>query len=494
MQISSYAQSITMRNNINQIQTQLSDLQRQLTTGLKTDNYAGLGDARSLVLALTNQVSQSNSYLDTITTTQLRMTSSMNALDSMNDIASELKTGSLSSTFDLTSGGQTNLQITSGMRLSEIVDLLNLNVGDRQLFGGKDTQTTPVVNASLMLNGDTTHAGLKTLIAERNAADLGDGLGRLALTSPTPGTVSVAEDVDGSPFGFKLSNVNSSLSGVTVNGPTGTPLAVDVTFATPLPSEGQSISLDLTLPDGTSTTVSLTATTSNPPGPGQFTIGADATTTAANFQTALGTSLQAEAKQSLVAASTMEAGNNFFTNPPVRVDGPPYDSATATVDGTADDTVIWYQGDSSGTAGDNFIATIGDGSQVAYGARADQSALSTVVKSAAILAAVSYTGSDDNEPHAYAELTKRTASALNYDNGAQSLQNVITDMGLKSATLDSAQSKLQTQISTSKSVLSDTQNADPYDVATQLTALMTQLQASYQVTSSLSQLSLVKFL
>jgi enoyl-CoA hydratase/carnithine racemase len=37
---------------------------------------------------------------------------------------------------------------------------------------------------------------LKQLIAERNQADLGaSGLGRLVLSSPTPTSVSVAEDV-----------------------------------------------------------------------------------------------------------------------------------------------------------------------------------------------------------------------------------------------------------------------------------------------------------
>ena len=497
MQISSYAQSLTMRNSISQIQTQLSDLQRQLTSGLKTDSYAGLGDARSLVLALTGQMQKSNSYLDTIQSTQLRITSSMNALQNLNNIGSELKTGSLSSTFKLTSGGQTDLQITAGMRLSEAVDLMNLNVADRQLFGGKDTQTTPVVTSAMMLDGDTTHAGLKTLIAQRNAADIGDGLGRLALTSATPGTVNIAEDASPSAFGFKLSNFNSTLSGTTVSDPATTPASLDVAFGATQPSEGQSVSFDLKLPDGTSTTVKLTATLKSPPGAGEFTIGTDAATTATNFQSALTTSIQSEAKQSLVAASTVQAGNEFFTNPPMRVDGPPYNTATATVAGTPDNTVIWYRGDSTGTPGNNFIATVGDGAQIAYGARADQGALATVVKNAALLAAVSYTGTSANaadETKAYAELTKRTASSLNHNDGSQSLESVMTDMGLKSATINTAQTKLQTQISTSKSVLADTTNADPYDVATKLSSLMTQLQASYQVTSSLSQLSLVKFL
>ncbi len=493
MQISSYAQSLNMRSSMAQIQTQLADLQRQLSSGLKADSFSKLGDARNLVLALNNQVSQSKSYLDTIDLTALRVKSSSDALTRLNDITSEIKTGSLTSTFNLTSGGQTNLQITARSRLDEVVDLLNLNVGDRQLFGGKATQTEPVVSSSLMLDGDTTHAGLKTVIAQRNAADIGDGSGRIALTSPAAGSVSIAEDAAGSPFGFKLSNVTSTLAGATVSGPAGTPPAVDVAFGATLPNDGDTISLDLTLPDGTSTTVKLKATINSPAGAGEFTIGADATATAASFQAALGTSLQAEAKTTLKAASTAQAGNDFFSNTPQRVDGPPYDTAVGLKAGTADDTVFWYRGDTSSPAGNNFLATIGDSAQVAYGARADQSALATVVKNTALLAAVTYTGTDSSETQAYAEMTKRTSAALDFS-GTQSVVDIVTDLGLKASTLDSAKTNLQTQISTSQTVLADTQNADPYDVATQLTTLVTQLQASYQVTSTLSKLSLVNFL
>jgi flagellin-like hook-associated protein FlgL len=492
MQISTYAQSMTMRNNVSNIQTQLADLQRQLSTGLKSDSFSGLGSSRNLVLALNDQVAQSNSYLSTIDMTSLRVQSSADALTRLDQISSELQTGGLTSTFNLTSGGQTDLQTTAGMRLNEAIDLLNLNVGDRQLFGGKQTQTTPVVSSDLMLNGDTTHAGLKQVISERNQADLGDGRGRLVLTSPAPGSVSLAEDDATSPFGFKLSNVSSTLTGATVTGPTGSPAAIGVSFGSPLPSPGDSLSVDLKLPDGTTTTLKLTATTDSPPAAGQFTVGADAATTATNFQNALDTSLQASAKTTLKAASTVQAGNDFFGNPPQRVSGTPA-TATALVAGTPDNTVQWYQGDTTGTPGNNFVATVGDGSTIAYGARADQSAIRTVVQSAAVLAAVTYTGTDSSEGDEYSALTQRTSAALNFT-GTQSVQDIVTDLGLKSATLATSKTNLQTQISTSQTILDNTQNADQYTVATQLSSLITQLQASYQVTASLSKLSLANFL
>lgn len=491
MQVSSYSQSVTMKNAVGQIQAQLADLQRQLTTGIKADSFSTLGTSTSLVLALNDHVDQSTSYVSTIDATQLRLKVSSDVLTRVNTIASDMQTGGLTSNFDPQSGSQTPLQQTAGSYLTELTSLLNESVADRQLFGGKDTQTPPVVSADLMLNGDTTRAGLKTVIAERNQADLGaNGQGRLSLSSPASGTTAVTEDAG--VFGFKLGNVSSSLSGATVAGPTGSPASLDVAFGASLPNAGDSISIDLKLPDGTSTTVKLTATSANPPAGGQFTIGADAATTAANFQAALGGALQGEASRTLTAASAVQASNDFFGNPPQRVSGAPA-TATGLVAGTPADTVYWYQGDTSGTPGNNFISTIGDGQQMAYGARADQSAIATVVKAAALLAAVNYSSADPSAAASYSALTQRTSSALSFS-GTQSVKGIITGMGLQAANLDTAKTNLQTQISTSQTLLADKQNADSYSVATQLSTLMTQLQASYQVTASLSKLTLANFL
>ena len=494
MQISSLSQSTAMKNSIANIQTQLADLQQQLTTGYKADTYAKLGSATSVVLSLNNQVSQSNSYINTINTVQLRIQTSADALTSINSMASSVKTGSLTSSFNLSAGTgtQTSFQTTAGAYLDQMVSLLNQNVADRYLFGGKDTQTTPVVSTDLMLNGDTAHAGLKTVIAERAKADLGaDGMGRLSTSTPTADSVSLTEDTG--VFGFKLSSVSSNLTGATVTGPTGSPASLNVQFGSTLPTDGDTISLDMKLPDGTTTTIKLTATTKSPAGAGQFSIGADAATTAANFQSALTTSIKSEAGSTLKAASAVQAGNDFFGNPPQRVSGSDPYTATALQDGTTADTVFWYQGDTSGTAGDNFVATVGDGQQIAYGARADQSAIATALKAAAVISVVQYDATDTNAAASYSALTQRTATALNYK-GTQSIEGIVTKLGLQSSNLDSTKASLQTQISTSQSLLGDNLNANDYEVSTKLTTLMTQLQASYQITSSLSKLSLVSYM
>ena len=162
------------------------------------------------------------------------------------------------------------------------------------MFSGRDTDKPAVETYDHMLNGNGSQAGLKQIISERNQADLGaNGLGRLTLSSPSAGTVELTEDT--TTFGMKMASVSSTLSNATITGPAGSPASMSVDFTGGNPSPGDAITMRFTMPDGTTENMTMTATTANPPGANSFTIGVNATDTAANFQTAmtgaLGTSL-----------------------------------------------------------------------------------------------------------------------------------------------------------------------------------------------------------
>jgi flagellin-like hook-associated protein FlgL len=92
MQISTLSQSLSMRQSINDMRAQFDNLQRQLSTGLKTDSYAKLGTDRNTVLSLAHQLSQLTTYTNTITKTGMRIEIMADALTRMNSIASETKT------------------------------------------------------------------------------------------------------------------------------------------------------------------------------------------------------------------------------------------------------------------------------------------------------------------------------------------------------------------------------------------------------------------
>ena len=69
--------------------------------------------------------------------------------------------------------------------LDEVVNLLNTDVDGRYLFAGGSVDQRPVETTAALLDGVGGKAGFKQVAAERLAADQGDGLGRLTLTTAT---------------------------------------------------------------------------------------------------------------------------------------------------------------------------------------------------------------------------------------------------------------------------------------------------------------------
>lgn len=492
MQISSLARTLQMQEQVTDIKTRMDDLSRQLVTGKKADTIGGLGSEAALALSLNDQITSMTGYIKTIELVNLRLGVQSEAVTRMDDIASKIKTDSLTTSFKLTGAGQTQLQLNAGSQFDEIVSLLNTELEGRHLFAGSDTGNAPVALPDAILNGDSTRAGLKTVIAERAQADLGaDGRGRLTLNT-VGSTFTVAEDAAPSVFGAKLKGATSNLTGTTVTGPAGSPPDIDVAFSATLPKQGEVITFEMNMPDGTVETIELTATQTAPAKDGEFLVGADENATAANFQAAFDAELQTFAKTKLSAASASQATNDFFdSNPPKRVSGAPLTSATALVDGTENNTVFWYTGDTSSNA--PALAKVSDNEVISYGVRADDNAIVDLLKSTALLASTTYTGSDPDETAHYAELTERVANTVAFTNKRAPL-DVVMEMGFQQSKLDAAKESMSASRTVSQKLLDKTENADDFEVAAQLSVIQTQLQAAYQVTAKINEFSLLNYL
>jgi flagellar hook-associated protein 3 FlgL len=462
---------------------------------------------------------------------------------------------------------------------------------------------------------------LKQVISERRQADLGtSGLGRVVITSPTPTSVKVAEDVAGSPFGLKLTAISSQLTGSTVTGPTGSPAAVSVDLGATNPNNGDTVSFKFNLPDGTNETIQLTASSATPTPANSFAIGTTSTATAANLNAALTTAIGTLANTSLVAASAVQAGNDFFnttgtatgsvasnkltvpapitgatllsgaantdslfTNfaagdtitvngtpitfvasgasgnqlnvtdsvqtlltkidsitgtstpstvsggvislhtdnaaglsvtssnalafaalglpatataavPPLRVGGSPLGSATTLVNGTAN-TVAWYTGEAgSGPARASATARIDQSVTVQYGARANEQAIRSELQSLAVFSAVTTSATNPNGALQVQALSQRTAQNLATQPGHQTIENIQADLATAQATIKDAQARQKQAQGTLQGIVDQAESVSTDQVASQILALQTDLQASYQTTSMLSQLTLTKYL
>jgi flagellar hook-associated protein 3 FlgL len=616
--------------SVQNINNQLSNLSTELSSGVKSTDYAGMGVNEGFAIAARSQLANISAFTDTMTNVNTVISAANTALQSISSTTGNVQSAAAASPQNLTSTGQTIGQQNATSDLSALVGILNTQVGNRYIFSGSAINTPAVASANDILNGTATQAGLKQVIAERQQADLGtNGLGRLAissLTAPAVG-VQVAEGAAGSPFGFKLSSVTSSLTNATVTGPSGSPPSVSVDMTAGNPNPGDQISYTFNLPDGTTESVQLTATSTTPPPTGSFAIGATPASTAANLQSALNTSIGTLANTSLMAASAVEAGDNFFstdstatgtvannqsgttpptpitgqtalsgtapsdslvngfanndtitvngttitfsnsqptsgntinindsvqtlltkidqitgtstpstidggaitihtdnastlsisggsanataalaslgftaspitaTQPPLRVSGTPLGSATSLTNGSAN-TVAWYTGNSGpGSARSTSMARI-DGSQtVQFGAQANEQAIRLQLQQVAVYAAVTVSPTGTNSSGEISALSQRVAANLTPQAGQQTIQDIQTDFANAQNTMQDATAR-QTQAQAAlQSMVSNTEGINQNEVAAQILQLQTNLQASYQTTAMLSQLSLTKFL
>lgn len=482
-------QLVDMRN-------QFDDLQRQLSTGQKSSNYAGLGLDRGVTVSLNSQLSAIGAFNDTISNVNTRISLMNTSLSNMTDLASQVKAAMAQVPNGANGTGAAAAQQTARNSLDQLLGLLNTQAGDRYLFSGRATDQPAVETLDHILNGNGAKAGLKQLISERNQADLGaGGLGRLTIGAA--GSVVTVGD-DASPFGFKLASVSSGLTNAAITGPSGSPASLSVDMSGGNPNAGDTLTLRFNLPDGTSQSLTLTATSASPPGANEFTIGTTPALTAANLQSALTTAVGTLAATSLTAASAVAASNDFFdadvNNPPQRVGGPPFNTATGMVAGTAANTVIWYTGDTgSDPARATATARIDQSLVVSYGARANEDGIRTLVQNVATLAAVTISPGNPNAADLSAALGQRLTSNLSAP-GVQTITDIETDLASAQVSLSAAKDRHQQTSATLGDFLQQIQGVSNEDVGAQILALQTRMQASMQTTAMLFQTSLVNFL
>ena len=471
----------------------LDDLQRQISTGKRADTYAGIGLDRGFTVGLRSNLSAIDAYGETITNIGIRMNIAQTTLSRMGDIKGTIKSAALQAA-SVQNNGSSIAQSSAYLELGEMLGLLNTRADERYLFSGLAIDQPAVDTFDRVMNGDGTRAGLVQVVAERKQADLGTtALGRLVVAAPTPTSVSVTEDAV-SPFGFKLSAINTTLTGATLTGPAGVPPAVSVDLSA-IPNEGENVKFFLNLPDGTSETITLVAVTSATPGTDAFTIGATPAATAANLQAVLTASISKLADTALTAASAVKASSDFFGNPPQRVVGPPFDTAIATVAGTPADTIFWYTGeDGPVPARSTAVVQIDPELNASYGMRANEEGIRWVVQNIAALAVVTFSSSDPNAPDRSAALGSRVATNLAVPPGIQKIEDIQVDLTNAQTQTEIAGERQRQTKAALTNLLQEIEGIPTEEVAAQILALQTRLQASMQTTSMLYQTSLVNYI
>ncbi|HWL75213.1 MAG TPA: hypothetical protein VNQ74_15185, partial [Burkholderiaceae bacterium] len=208
-----------------------------------------------------------------------------------------------------------------------------------------------------------------------------------------------------------------------------------------------------------------------------------------------GASLTISSSNAAAFAALGFSGTASANPAPLRVDGPPFATATNLIGGTSANTVSWYTGEVGtdsprGTA----IARVDQSVTVQYGARANEQALRYQLQNIAVYAAVTTNANNPNSKAQVNALQQRISANLAPQNGQQSIQDMQAEFaGAQSAI--KASTDRQTQLKgMAQTMLDQIEGINQDEVATKILALQTSLQASYQTTSMLYQTTLTKFL
>ncbi|GJE54390.1 MULTISPECIES: flagellin [Methylobacterium] len=574
------------------LKSRLDGLTTQLASGRAAETYGGLGSARTSSLSAHATISALDGYTAAIASSTTRVTLAATSLTQVKTLGDKLRTSLASASLSTTGTGVTTSTTLARSNLDAALDALNQSVADKYIFGGRSTDTAPVISSDIMLKGDpsTGLAGLETLIAEQKNADLGaDGNGRLTQTQ-TGSTVLLTEDASAKAranLGFSLvSAVSSNSAGVSATLTAGTAANVDLAFAsqpsdgdrvrvavlqadgsqkildlsartTALPGSsdsfaigatpadtaanlkallgtasiasvqsasppgisaafgggspaalslsagtpvaGDTLTLKVGMRDGTTQSITLTAAaTADSTSATNFAIGATPADTAANLSVAVSNALKQAGGTALAASSAIRASENFFdgsSSPglaPRRMaaDGSGY-AETA-----SKSTVIWYTGDDAATDPRATASVqVGADRNVSIGARANEAPLRETLAAFAALAAGGFTDSTGTQNVALFQATADRAKTLvTPADGKTDVADLVGEFGVASNSMADAKAQAQSTKTALQDSLEGVETVSTEEVAAKLLTLQTQLQASYQVTSMLSKLSLVNYL
>ena len=486
----------TSMSLISKMQERFATLQTQLATGQKASTLAEMGSDRYFDLSIRSRISRIEGYKNNVDMVNVRLEVLDQVVSRLDKVESDARSSMSPSNYGSSNINFGTVPSLARSNLDEVINLLNTDVDGRYLFGGGKVDQKPVETTSTILDGAAGKAGFKQIAAERLAADQGTGTGRLTLTQTT-NNVALAEDA-AHPFGFKLSTLTTTSANLTLTVPSGAaPRSLNIEV-TSQPLDGETVTLGLTLPDGTEEQIVLKAVT-GAPAAGEFQIGATVDDTAANLAAVLDTSIQTMADTELVSASNFAAADNFFNaqgQPVLRVVGPTFASATALATADPTTTVLWYKGEDAADARATVKAKVDDTASISYGAQANESGTIALMRSLAVLTIQSFTNADTTSEGRFDAVADRNFSRLSesHNNEVGSIEMLGVELGNARANVDSVSKRQDGYKSQLEGLLEGIESVPKEDVAMEILALQTRLQASYQATSLVASLSLVNYL
>ena len=141
-----------------QNQSNLADLNAQISTGLTAQTYDQIAPQANHLVDFRAEASRQQDFISTIDTINTRLQITDQSLGQIQDVVQKFRTLLPGGAFNTTSP---NIKTQAQLALQQIAGFLNTQDGTRYLFGGTDSQTPPVDISNLPTGAAAT---LTTLV------------------------------------------------------------------------------------------------------------------------------------------------------------------------------------------------------------------------------------------------------------------------------------------------------------------------------------------
>ena len=196
-----YGMMTSLISDTDSIKTKLDQLTTQISTGLVSNTYAGLGAGAAVSLDLNPQIATLQTWQNNINAATGTMGVSQTAMTQIQQIASDF----LAQTSNLEGADSSEVDTIAAsaqQALVQVAELLDTQDGNTYVFAGQDTTNPPVPDPDSILS-----SGFYTQIAAQV-----DALGTQGAAATIANTLSIAgSDTTGtSPFSAYLSQTDAS--------------------------------------------------------------------------------------------------------------------------------------------------------------------------------------------------------------------------------------------------------------------------------------------
>ncbi len=482
-QISNIGINYTLTAGLQNEMAYLETLNQQLASGKQHSNLTNYApNDASQIVNFQNSITQRQSYLSSIQTVQNRLTIYNSTMSDMETIASNAA-GLAAGNQSYNAATASNIQAEAQNYLHQVADDLNQQVSGRYIYAGLRYNTQPVSNNPTTLNNtpqsiitdnttlpdyDTERPAVATKNATYGAALPGTQGG--GYTAPT----STVQVYDASGTSHDL-NYTWSNTGST---PPQWDLAVsspDATYTTVIP---------FTFDSSTGTLSSISDYSSSASAPSPYSVGLP-TGTGEAADVSLSMTFPGQTSPQSISLDFgsygLAAGNNALT---ISSTGTTVSQNTFTQDGKA----ITATNPEAYTADS---ALIDANNSLSYGLSSNDPSFQRLINGLRYINAA-VTAGNSGDTATYQSYMQLGSSMLN--KALTGIQTLNADVANNQNALSQEVTNQNSNITLLQNNLGTIQNADTTQVATALTILQSQMEASYSATASLEKLSLVSYL